>query len=800
MDVQQQTLAEPENNGFKLQDFALTLLANWYWILLSVIVALVCAVLIVMHTTPTYTRNSSLLIKSDENGRGGSNMSLPTEFQNLGLVGSNTNINNEIETISAPVLVEEAVRRLHLDVQMSVKQGLHAVPLYENAPVQLLLPQAADDEAFSFMMRLNRNQTAELWDFKGEDGNVDSRHLTVRMGTLSRTPLGIVLIQPTPYFGKNFTDEDITVSKSPVKAVGASYCGRLSVTLSQKESTILNITLTDASPKRADDLIFKLIDVYNEQWLKDRNRVAESTYVFITDRLNTLSKELGDVDQKISDYKSAALLPDVDAASALYMSESAKNSDQLILLNNQLGVAKYIRQYLSDGSKTGQYLPTNTGIGSTGIEEMIAEYNKVVSTRNELLENTSESSPFVQKANNDLALQKTAIIHSLDNFITQLQEQVRSWQGNEAATNQKLATAPRQVKQLLSVGRQQKVKEALYIYLLQKREENELSKTFTAWNTRIIQPPMGSSLPSSPRKSMMLMAALVIGICVPVGILYLRETLNNSVRGRADLDGMQIPLIGEVPSLSAKKHWWQLRKRDVECKICVRENSRDLVNEAFRVLRTKLDYFMGSIGGNAKVIMVTSFNPGSGKSFICANLGKVLSLKDQKVLVIDMDFRRCTQSAMAGSPRHGITDFLSGHSEDFQSLICREALGKDADMLPVGIVPPNPSELLLSPKLATLFEWARSEYDYVLLDCPPIDIVADTSIVKKYTDASLFVVRVGLMDRRLLKDVDELYTAHTYRHMALLLNGVEFVSSRYGSYRYGYGYGYGKYGPYAHNK
>lgn len=798
MEAQQQPQVESEGGGVKLQDFALTLLANWYWIVLSVIVALAVAVVFVMRTTPTYTRNSSLLIKNDDKNKGGSGSSLPTEFQNLGLFGSNVNINNEIETLSAPVLMEEAVRRLHLDVQMSVENGLHPVPLYDKSPIQLLMPQAGDDASAAFKMKLNRNQTAELWDFIGKNGNVDSRRITVKFGTLARTPSGVVLIQPTPYWGKSFTSDEIQVSKSPVSAVAASYCGRLSVTLSQKESTILNITLTDASPKRADDLIFKLIDVYNEQWVKDRNLVAESTYEFITERLNNLAKELGDVDQKISDYKSAALLPDPDAASALFMDQSAKTNDQILLFNNQLSVARYIRQYLGDASKNGQYLPTNSGIGSTGIEQMIAEYNKVVSDRNELLTNTAESSPFVQKVNQDLALQKTTIMHSLDNFIAQLQSQLRSWQGNEATTNEKLASAPRQVKQLLSVGRQQKVKEALYIYLLQKREENELSKTFTAWNTRIIQPPMGSDAPSSPRKSIVMLAAFVIGIFVPVGLLYFREATNNSVRGRADLDGMKIPLIGEVPTLLGKKTWWGKKKKNVECKVYVKENCRDLINESFRVLRTKLDYFMGSIEGDAKVVMVTSFNPASGKSFVCANLAKVLSLKNQKVLVIDMDFRRCSQSAIIGSPHHGLTDYLSGQTDSFEQLIVADALGKGADVLPVGVIPPNPAELLLSHKIGSLFDTLRDQYDYILLDCPPIDIVADTSIVKKYIDATLFVMRVGLMDRRLLKDVDELYTTQTYRHMALLLNGVDFVSSRYGNYRYGYGYGYSKsyYGSY----
>lgn len=438
---------------------------------------------------------------------------------------------------------------------MQVKNGLHTVPLYDNSPISLLMPQANDDFMYSFKMRLNANQTAELWDFETING-LNEKHITIKMGEIARTPVGIIVLQATKYWKRNFTSDEIYVTKYPVKDIGNMYNSRLSVALSNKESTILDISIVDESKQRASNLLYKLIEVYNEQWLKDRNRVAESTFEFITQRLNTLSKELGDVDQKISDYKSQAMLPDMDAASSMYLTQSTKNNDQILTLRNQLSVARYIREYLADRSKYGQYLPTNTGVGSTGIESMIANYNKTVSARNEVLDNSSENTPLVQKFNNELKLQRQTIMHSLDNFIAQIQSQVENWENTEVQTNEKLAAAPQQVKKLLSVGRQQKVKEALYIYLLQKREENELSKTYTAWNTRIIQPPTGSDAPSSPRKNIILLAALAIGIFIPAGLLFLRETLNHTVRGRVDLENMQTPLISEIPEMVNKKHWW----------------------------------------------------------------------------------------------------------------------------------------------------------------------------------------------------------------------------------------------------
>lgn len=696
-------------------------------------------------------------------------------------------------------MMQEAVKRLHLELQMQVKNGLHTVPLYDNSPISLLMPQANDDFMCSFKMRLNANQTAELWDFETING-LNEKHITIKMGEIARTPVGIIVLQATKYWKRNFTSDEIYVTKYPVKNIGNMYNSRLSVALSNKESTILDISIVDESKQRASNLLYKLIEVYNEQWLKDRNRVAESTFEFITQRLNTLSKELGDVDQKISDYKSQAMLPDMDAASSMYLTQSTKNNDQILTLRNQLSVARYIREYLADRSKYGQYLPTNTGVGSTGIESMIANYNKTVSARNEVLDNSSENTPLVQKFNNELKLQRQTIMHSLDNFIAQIQSQVGNWENTEVQTNEKLAAAPQQVKKLLSVGRQQKVKEALYIYLLQKREGNELSKTYTAWNTRIIQPPTGSDAPLSPRKNIILLAALAIGIFIPTGLLFLRETLNHTVRGRADLEDMQTPLISEIPEMVNKKHWWQFKKKNVRRQVYVKSNSRDLINESFRILRTKLDYFLKSTGESNKVIMLTSFNVGSGKSFISINLAKALSLKGAKVLAIDFDLRHASLSNFAKHTDVGITSYLSNITDNIDECIQHDAVGRGLDILPIGIIPPNPSELLLSDKMKPMFDKLREEYDYIILDCPPIEIVADASIVKDCADVTLFIVRAGVMDRRILKDVEELYKNKVYKHMALILNGAPYISGRYGNYRYGYGYGYGKgYGYYNTN-
>lgn len=420
---------------------------------------------------------------------------------------------------------------------------------------------------------------------------------------------------------------------------------------------------------------------------------------------------------------------------------------------------------------------------------MIGAYNTAVSERSQMVMNSSESSPLVKKLDDELRLQRTAIVHSLDNLISQLQAQVNSWEKNEAATNKKLAGAPQQVKQLLSVSRQQKVKEQLYLFLLQKREESELSKTFTAWNTRVVQPPYSAGK-RTPQTEMILLIAFVVGLLLPLAYLYLREALNHTVRGRADLDNMKIPLLGEIPAVIQKDHWWKPTRRTVDRGIYIKENCRDLINESFRIFRTKFDYFLAGTTPRPKVIMLTSFNPGSGKSFLSVNLAKVESLNGKRVLCIDFDFRHCSLSAIFDSPKRGITDYIVGFSDNPDELIVKGAIGEGADVLPVGIIPPNPTELLLHERVGEIITKVRDNYDLIILDCPPIDVVADANIVKQFADVTLFVIRAGLMDRRSLKEVERLYKSGSYKHTALILNGSTYIGSRYGSYRYGYSYGY----------
>ena len=396
---------------------------------------------------------------------------------------------------------------------------------------------------------------------------------------------------------------------------------------------------------------------------------------------------------------------------------------------------------------------------------------------------------------------RKSISASLDNFVVTLKTQLGTLQANEAATTSQIASNPNQAKYLQTVGRQQKVKEALYLFLLQKREENELSKAFTAYNTRVITPPTGDLNPVAPVRRKIMLIAFVLGLLIPVVVIYIREKANTTVRGRKDLKKLIVPFLGEIPYYVSRKNRPTLKQRirfwkkpKEVCQIVVKAGKRNIVNEAFRVLRTNFEFTIGT-HPEQNVIVFTSLNPGSGKSHLAANMAMSLAIKKKKVLLIDGDLRHGSTSMLVGSPGEGLSDYLNGRIADIHDILHKgeeSGLVKYFDVIPIGTIPPNPTELLFTPLLEQMIRQMRQEYDYVFIDCPPIEVVADTPIYEQFADRTIFVVRAGLMERSMLPEIDALYKEKKFKNMTLILNGTKARGGRYGShYGYGYGYGYG---------
>ena len=784
MAIQNNNFAPKQSDDFiRLQDLFYLCIDKWYWFAVSLVVTLGIALVYLLTTPPVYTRSASLLIK--EEGKGNSLSDVSGVLGDIDFFQTNTNVNNEIQSLQSPAVMYDVVKRLHLDINYTKDGSFYDQVLYgKDCPYEVSFIDLPDNEDLSFTIYpASSNKGVQIGDFvRGEEES--GQTVNVLFNDTTETPVGKLIVKPVLHDTVAYK-EPVYVSRIGLQAATTAYASKLTVALSDEKSTVINLSFQDVCIQRAEDVLNTLIAVYNENWIKDKNQIAVSTSMFINDRLGVIEQDLGNVDEDISSFKSENLLPDVQAAASMYMTQSSETQTQILAINTQLSMARYIRNYLTNTTSKNQLLPANSGIESSGIEQQIAEYNTMQLRRNDLVANSSESNPLVVDLDESLQNMRGAIVTSVDNLIVTLNTQLRSLQQSEKQTTARIADNPSQGKYLLSVERQQKVKEALYLFLLQKREENELSQAFTAYNTRVITPPVGSMFPTAPIKRNILLVAFVLGLLIPVVIIFVRENMNTKIRGRKDLENLSLPFVGEIPLAFRKKELKSEAKN-----ILIKQGSRDIVNEAFRVLRTNLEFMLDrKEDGKASIILFTSFNPGSGKTFLTINTAACLSLKQKRVLVIDGDLRHGSASAYVGRPSKGLSDYLGKRENDIDHLIVGNPAYPGLSILPVGTIPPNPTELLAEPRLAELIETLRICYDYILIDCPPVEIVADTQIIEKLADRTLFVVRAGLLERDMLPELQRMYEEKRYKNMALILNGTEGGGSRYG-YRYGYKYSY----------
>lgn len=789
-----------QEDSLNIKDLMLLYLSKWRWFLLSLAVCIGLAVVYLLRTPPVYTRTATLLI--EDNDKGGSISASEMSFADLGLFQSNTNVNNEIIAMSSPALMQDVVRRLHLDMTYSADGRFHDEVLYGSTlPVTVALNEFTDGESASLTMYVDTSGAVSLYDFRTVLNGENVRYKDVvqgKVGETVETPLGGIVVNPTAFFHRVGSGMEITVSKSTLYGATTAYSSKLTVSLLQKEATVVSLSMKDVSVQRAVDVLNTLISAYNESWVSAKNQIAVSTSAFIDDRLRVIEHELGAVEEDISSYKSKNLIPDLQASSDLYIQQSSETEVKLLELSNRMYMVRYISDYMSREENAFELLPAGTGIESTGIEGQILEYNNKLLERNYLVASSSTSNPLVVDADQALQSMRATILTSLENYTVMLQNQMESLRQQESKATDRIAATPDQAKYLLSVERQQKVKESLYLFLLQKREENELSQAFTAYNTRLITPPVGSIAPTSPARMQILLIAFVLGLVIPMGVFFLKENGNTRLRGRKDLETMSVPYIGEIPMCDGKKSSIRYRLRNLtrrgakndDVEVVVKEGVRNVVNEAFRVVRTNLEFM--HVPSSGHVYMTTSFNPGSGKTFVTVNVAVSLAIRGRKVLVVDGDMRRATASRLLHSPSIGISDWLSGRETDMDRILFRTDIHENLWMMPVGTIPPNPTELLQDGRLKELFDALKDSFDYIFIDCPPINIVADTQIISKVADRTVFIVRAGLLERSMLPELEADFRDGRYPGLCMVLNGTVSKGGRYG-YSYGYSYGYGYY-------
>lgn len=780
------TEEEEESNFVPLLKLCIRqFLHNWLWFALSVVVCLALGWLYQQSRERVYQRQAVMLIEdadpSSSYFRSSSSRKRTSmnTLMELNGVSVGDNLANEIFILSSQRLMQRVVTRLNLDVDYTMKESLHKVALYgQSRPFEVVFQDEIQGSGKSFKVKKLDNQSCKITEMKDSLGN-ELPDITVKLGEMVDTPAGrLCIVRGHSY--ANWTNEEITVHRMPIQMATLVYLSKLSAEELDKKSSLIVLTCRDIQPQRASDILSTLFDVYKEDVIENKNSVAYNTANFIDNRIQIIESELSRVETELADFKKQNRMVDFQSTSKAVIDQTTDAHQQTLQAETQLNVAKYLGEYLTDHANDQDLIPA-LNIGEASFNSQIATYNETMNKRNLMASNSNEEQSVVKQLDQQLDQMRNAIATSLQNFIATLELRLRDAKQNEAKLTNRVAGAPDQEKQGLDIQRQQSLKEALYTYLLNKREEVALQQAINEANVRLIEGPIGGNHPVSPRKKIILLLSLLIGFAIPTIIIWLKMALDVTVHTRADIEEVTtIPILGDIP-----------RVKDTDAHTLISEmQANSPAVEAFRILRSGLNFLQGK----KQVLMATSTIPGQGKSFISRNLGVILAMADKKVLVVDADIRKQTLSRRQQS-HIGLTSYLSDKSIDVEKLIQNDAFAKGVDFLAAGPLPPNPAELLMSQRLDELFEKLRTIYDYVLIDSTPMFAVADACIVNRVADLTLFIIRVGQQNRDFLPELENLYREKRFNNLTIIVNDADINIKLYGyGPRVGYGYGY-QYGP-----
>lgn len=773
--MQTNNSSNKNDQGLNIVDLFMYLASQWKWFLLSILICGGIAWYNYARAPLVYFRSATVIIKDPSNKASTSGLDRFDNFINK------VNVANEILQFRSKKLMREVVQRVHADVSYQIKDGLRSNELYNESPVLVSLPDALPEQSFSFTMTLKDAKTVTLSDFSGIEAKPS--YEVALNDTVAIIEGMNVVVTATNYLRDSWLNTPIRVQKLPVESMVNYYKNALGIQQEEEEASILTLALKDSSPARAEDVLNTLITVYNEEAIKEKNQVAVNTANFINERLIIIERELGNVESNLESFKQRNQIVDIASSAGMYMTESQKYNADAMELETQLRLANFIKDYLTDPSKETDLIPSNTGISDMNIENQISLYNAAKLKRDHLIDDSSVNNPVVQELNNSLRAMKQSIIRAVDNMIVSLNVKRNDAQNREMRAQDRVTAIPTKERQMLSIERQQKIKEALYLFLLNKREENALSQAMADNNARVIDGAEGSNAPISPNRNRILLLGLLVGIALPGAVCLAILFMDTRVHGRKDIEGAtSVPYLGEIPldKEAMKDH----RKKVM----AVKEQGDDIVSEAFRILRTNMA-FLSKKDKPAQVITFTSFNIGAGKTFIARNLSMSLAYMKKRVVMVDLDIRKGTLSRHFGHYHVGVTNYLSDNTVKVDDIIQHQ---EGFDLIPAGILAPNPAELLMDNRLDELINELRTRYDYIIADNVPVGLIADATIANRIADLTIFVVRAGKLDRRQLPDIEKLYQEKKLKNMALVLNGANPERHGYGySYGYGYGYGYG---------
>jgi tyrosine-protein kinase Etk/Wzc len=769
---------EDYENDFQFKEFLNKYTIHWRWFALGVSVCLILAFLYLRYTIPQYQASTTILVKDEQKGGMLSELSA---FSDMGIGGGmKSNLDNEIEILKSRKLVESTVKKLNLNTTFIVKGNVVDREIYHDAPIEVYF---ADKTNHFYENRIDlkfTELTANTFELENKSGSGTAKILSsnttiFQYGEEIPTRYGRLVITKSKFSSNGTKDyrRPLDIIISPLENVVGSFQGRLKVEPVSKTSSVVAISITDPVVKKSEDFLNNLIQIYNEDAAADKNFISENTSKFIAERLTLITQELDGVEQDVESFKKSNQVTDIESEAKLFIEGSSEYDKKGVETEIQLNVVSSMLNFMKK-STNSDLLPSNIIAGDGDASGLISSYNQLVLDRNRILKSATAANPSVVKMDQQIASLKSTVASSLSRLQSTLNIQKRDLNNNEGILNAKIGKIPAQERQFRVIARQQKVKEELYLYLLQKREETAISLAATEPNARLVDTAKADKTPVSPKRNIVYLAGLLLGLLIPFGIIYTDGLLDTKIKSRMDLEGKTlIPFIGDVPTSDSPSE-------------IIQSESRTSSAEALRIIRTNLEFMLSKAeDGQAKTIFLTSTFPKEGKTFVSANLAATFALSGQKVLLIGMDIRNPRLDEYFTLPERGFTNYLSSKDLKLEDLIVKQDGFEDFHILPAGIIPPNPAELLMSKKVDVLFNELKSQYDYIIVDTAPVSLVTDTLLIAKHADCFIYVARANFLEKRMLNIPNTLYKEQKLPNLCLLLNDTDSTKG------YGYGYGYG---------
>ena len=784
IDERKDKLGEQSKEQVNIQELLFRYLIHWPWFVISIIICIACAWGYLRLTTPIYNISATVLIKDEKKG-GGASMSSDLEKMGLeGFVSSSSNVDNEIEVLRSKSLAREVVNNLGLFVTYMDEDEFPSKELYHTSPVLVSLTH---QEADKLPGRMEINMILQPTGALGVQitvGEKEYRKQFDKLPAVFPTDEGTVA-----FFANNDTlsavcpenitkERHITAFINRPFSVLKEYVNSLSIAPTSKTTSVVVISLENTNTRRGRDYINKLLEMYNINANNDKNEVAQKTAEFIDERIGIISKELGSTEQDLENFKRSAGITDLNSEAQIALTGNAEYEKKRVENQTQINLVMDLQRYMKGNEY--EVLPSNIGLQDAASAGAIDRYNQMLVERKRLLRTSTENNPTIINLDTSIRAMRTNVQATLDATLKGLQITKEDLAREASRYSRRINDAPTQERQFVSIARHQEIKSGLYLMLLQKREENAITLAATANNAKIIDEALADDNPISPKKTIVYLAALVLGVGLPVGVIYLIGLTKFKIEGRADVEKLtSLPVVGDIPLADEKTG-----------SIAVFENQNNLMSETFRNVRTNLQFMLEN-GKN--VILVTSTISGEGKSFISANLAISLSLLGKKVVIVGLDIRKPGLNKVFNIPKkeHGITQYLTNTTANLMDFVQPSDINKNLFILPGGTVPPNPTELLARGGLEKAIETLKANFDYVILDTAPVGMVTDTLLIGRVADLSVYVCRADYTHKAEFTLINELAENNKLPNLCIAVNGLDLNSRKYGYY-----YGYGKYGKY----